>query len=149
MLQIDKVIPISEYQKYRKYSIIFLIGILATVTCLFSLDLFIYGLRGHCLKDPTFFLQNYFSYYILYFTLFLQNTLFWHLVFFIHIRIVSLNKQLLNEKKILLSSSQKVFFIPYPLTYTAKNKNKVEEKVKNYEKGIGMVKFGKNTGKQS
>lgn len=81
-----------------------------------------------------------------------QEMLFWHLVFFIHIRIVSLNEQLLNERNTLLSSYKKVFFIPYTLHYTVKNKdNLVEDKVKKYEKGpagSGAIKFGKSTGKE-
>lgn len=46
------------------------------------------------IKDSTCFFKNYFTFYVLYLIIVTQGVLFWHLIFFVKIRISTLNKSL-------------------------------------------------------
>ncbi|CAG9772326.1 unnamed protein product [Ceutorhynchus assimilis] len=77
-----------------------------------------------------------------------QEVFFWHLVYFIHIRIVSLNRHLCGEKNNLKAISKKPFLIPYTLNDNAFENNAIESRKLLKMPGASsndMVKYGKNS----
>ncbi|XP_050302235.1 gustatory receptor for sugar taste 43a-like isoform X2 [Anthonomus grandis grandis] len=131
---VDKMLPVTEYRKYQKVSIILIIGGVAATTALFLFDMFIYCMQWRISNNPTFYVQNYIGYYMLYFMMIFQEIFFWHLVFFIHLRIRSLNEQLFIERNKMKNNPKKVFCIPYSLTNNGKKQEMLVENVQIFEK---------------
>ncbi|XP_060533804.1 gustatory receptor for sugar taste 43a-like isoform X2 [Cylas formicarius] len=118
---IDALAPLNGYSTSRRCSIIFLMVAMAATTLLFCYDMFSYAVEASC---RTCFLTNFTAYYLLYFMIFFQGVFIWHLLYFINIRIVSLNRCLDIEKKRLKQGTKKIFVIPYKITNGANDDQK-------------------------
>lgn len=134
--QVDRIAPLTtDYAKYRKISVVLIATALVFMTVLVAFDITIYCM-WKVSNDPTYYLQNYICYYMLYFMLISQEVFFWHLVFFIHIRIIHLKKTVTRELK------RKVFH-PYSLKLVTfkKSGNNFNEFIKEVERIRESVKL--------
>ncbi|XP_030759602.1 gustatory receptor for sugar taste 43a [Sitophilus oryzae] len=130
--KIDNVIPISNHQKYRKKSIVFLLTTLLNFTALFLFDIIFYcfpkgitiTMRG-MVDRSIFYLKKYTTYYLLYYIIVFQEIFYWHLISYIHIRMSSLNRNLRKEKQAISCLFRKIFTIRQKSTIIV---NKIELK---------------------
>lgn len=119
-------------------SLVLIATSLIAMTILVSFDIAIYCLQWKVSNDPTSYLQNYICYYMLYFMLVSQEVFFWHLVFFIHIRIIRLKKTVSIRESLLIRKA----FQPYDkLVIFKKAGNNFNEIIKDVERIKESVKL--------
>lgn len=149
IFQVDRTVPLkTDYAKYRKISLVLIATSLVAMTILVSFDIAIYCMQWKVSNDPTYYLQNYICYYMLYFMLVSQEVFFWHLVFFIHIRIIRL-KETVSKERLLL---RKAFF-PYSLNdklvtfkKTGNNFNELIKEVERIKESVKLLNESPSNG---
>nr|WJJ63343.1 gustatory receptor 3 [Pachyrhinus yasumatsui] len=146
--QVDNLISLSNHSKYRKSSILFLSVAISVTTLLFLFDIFIYCYQWRVSNDPTFYIQVYISYYMMYFILVFQEIFFFHSVFFIHIRLLSLNENLAREKVKINGGVKQLFVIPYTTKNVGSGTENSEEnkaRISGRNSLCNDAKFGNHT----
>ncbi|XP_066261789.1 gustatory and pheromone receptor 39a-like [Euwallacea similis] len=85
---IDQKYPVTKCDKHARSSIILIFTSLAGFLGLVCVETYLHSLR---------YLQNYICYFVLYTNLICQTMFFWHLVFFVQIRLMRFKEELLKE----------------------------------------------------
>ncbi|XP_066153581.1 gustatory receptor 68a-like [Euwallacea fornicatus] len=85
---IDQKFPVTSCSKHARRSIILIFTSLVGFFGLVCVEIYLHSLL---------YLQNYIGYFMLYINLICQTMFFWHLVFFVHIRLKRFKEELLKE----------------------------------------------------
>ncbi|KAJ8956345.1 hypothetical protein NQ318_015083 [Aromia moschata] len=93
---VDAIIPLKDSERYRKRSVYFLAVIFLIFLVVLSFDMNVWAHSTSKTHNTAHFFQNYGSFYLLYCILVTQELFFWHVVFFVKIRISMLNRTLAN-----------------------------------------------------
>nr|UTN00877.1 gustatory receptor [Semanotus bifasciatus] len=121
---LDTIIPIKGQNRFRRASVYFMASLFLLFFLILAFDngVWAYGtLKNHTTTD---FFKNYISFYLLYCILVMQEVFFWHIVFFIKIRISLLNKTLRSmEDEKADMFHKKSFGQAYPMEISLKSSN--------------------------
>ncbi|CAH1962538.1 unnamed protein product [Acanthoscelides obtectus] len=97
----DKILLLKNSDRFRKSSIYFIVLVFALTLIIFIYDVssWLVVLRQQS-KNPLEYLRAYFCFYCLYIVMLAKEMLYWHIIFFIKIKISTLNARLRELKKV-------------------------------------------------
>nr|CAI5841988.1 unnamed protein product [Callosobruchus analis] len=96
----DKIVLLKNSKRFRRSSIQFLVFVCILTVTIFSYDIasWFVVLRQQS-KSPVEYLRAYFCFYCLYVVMLAKELLYWHFIFFVKVKISTLNARLRELKK--------------------------------------------------
>nr|CAH7761035.1 unnamed protein product [Callosobruchus chinensis] len=96
----DKILQLKNSKRFRRSSIHFLVFVFILTVIIFSYDISSwFVVLQQQSKSPVEYLRAYFCFYCLYVVMLAKELLYWHVIFFVKIKISTLNARLRELKK--------------------------------------------------